>query len=160
MPTQRFITATFAGKSAEAVEAQFACWRASPNPVELDQFCQSVRDNAVSLVLIHYTEWIDRWSSGYHHHSMNALDGKQYSAAILTPDAARAFADSMKTSVVEHEWFVQRLRDAAHGWGGIGEPYRVVVIREVLAPLAEDHEIETAVQTVPAWLLLLASVEP
>ena len=122
MPTQRMITATFAGKSAEFAEAQFARWRGSPNPAELDRFCRSIRDNALSLVIVYYSEWLDRWSSGYHVPGPGTVDGKRYSATSFTPDAASSYAQSIAIPAAEHSCFVQRLRDAAHGWGGIGEP--------------------------------------
>jgi hypothetical protein len=157
MPTQRMITATFAGQSAEFVQAQFERWRVEAEPAELHQFCQRVRQNVLSLVIVYYTEWIDRWSSGYHVPGPNQVDGNRYSATTFTPDAAREYAQSIVTSAAEHRFFVSRLQEAADGWGGVGEPYIVVVIREVLGALAEDSEIEQAAQTLPTWLAELTS---
>ena len=85
------------------------------------------------------------------------MNGNRYSATTFTPDAAREYAQSIVATAAEHRFFVNRLREAADGWGGVGEPYLVVVIREVLGPLAEDGEIAAAAQTVPEWLGSLAS---
>ena len=64
MATQRMTIATFAGTAADAVAGLFRTWRDSPDPGAVDRFSLALRDNALSLPVVYFAEWIDRWLMG------------------------------------------------------------------------------------------------
>ena len=64
MATQRMTVATLAGAAAAVVAKLFAGWRAKPDPDAVDRLCASLRDEGLSLPVVYFSEWADRWSMG------------------------------------------------------------------------------------------------
>jgi len=152
--TQRLTVATLAGRSAVAVAAQFEQWRSAPDPGAVDHFCESIRGHALSLSVLYFAEWVDRWLMGDLVPGPGAVEGRRFQVACLSPAQATGWADRCGSQFAEQGWLASRLREAAAGWGGVAEPYSVVVVREAVGASATDDEVQAAVDSVPAWLAL------
>ena len=152
MATQRLMVATLAGRSAFAVVARFEQWRAIPDPAAVDRMCASVRESALSLPVVYFAEWVDRWLMGDLVPGPDAVEGRRFQAACLSPTQATGWADRCGTQFAEQGWLASRLREAAVGWGSVAEQYAVVVIREAVGASPTDGEVQAAASGVPAWL--------
>jgi hypothetical protein len=150
--TQRLTVATLAGQAAGAVAAEFARWRHAPDPAAVDRLCTAVRDNATSLPVVYFAEWVDHWLMGDLVPGPGAGDGRRFAAACLTPADAAAWADACGGQFPEQGWLAARLREAARGWGSVTDRYAVLVIREVVGASTTDEEVRDALASVPAWL--------
>lgn len=152
MATQRLMVATLAGRSALAIAARFEQWRSTPDPAAVDKLCASIREHALTLPVVYFAEWVDRWLMGDLVPGPEAVEGRRFQAACLSPAQATGWADRCGSQYAEQGWLASRLREAAAGWGGVAEPYAVVVIREVVGAPANDEEVQGAADSVPAWL--------
>ena len=152
MATQRLLVATLAGRSASAVAARFEQWRAIPDPEAVDRMCESIREGALSLPVVYFAEWVDRWLMGDLVPGPGAVQSRRFQAACLSPAQATGWADRCGTQFAEQGWLASRLREAAAGWGSVAEPYAVVVIREVVGASPTDGEVQAAGDSIPAWL--------
>ena len=152
MVTQRLTVATLAGRSAVAVATRFERWRSAPDPAAVDQLCESFREHALSLPVVYFAEWVDRWLMGDLVPGPGAVEGLLFQAACLSPAQAVAWADRCGSQFAEQGWLASRLREAAAGWGGVAEPYTVVVVREAVGASPTDEEVRAAAGAVPAWL--------
>jgi hypothetical protein len=56
--------ATLAGQAAHAVAARSQQWHAIPDAEAVDRLCVSLRENALSLAILYFAEWVDRWLMG------------------------------------------------------------------------------------------------
>ena len=154
MATQRLTVATLAGHSATAVAAQFERWRSASDPAAVDRICGSLCEHSLSLPVVYFAEWVDRWLMGNLVPGPGAVEGRRFQATCLTPAQATEWADECGSQFAEQGWLASRLREAAAGWGGIAEPYSVVVFREAVGASATDDEVQAAADSVPAWLSL------
>ena len=152
MATQRLTVATLAGQAATAVVAQFERWRSAPDPTAVDRLCASIREHALSLPVVYFAEWVDRWLMGDLVPGPGAVEGRRFQAACLAPAQATAWADRCGSQFAEQRWLASRLREAAAGWGGVAEPYAVVVVREAVGASATDDEVQATARSIPAWL--------
>jgi len=152
MATQRLTVATLAGDAAAAVAALFESWRLDPDPAAVDQFCTNLRENVMSLPVVYFCEWVDRWLMGDQIVGADGAEGRQYHAACLSPKQAEALAGRCGNQFQEQQWLAARLREAAAGWGTVAERYVVVVIRQVVGPSTTDDEVKLSLKSVPAWL--------
>lgn len=159
MATQRMMVETLAGQAAVAVTKQFETWRSTPNPEAVDRLCAAIRDNALSLSVVYFTEWVDRWLMGDQVPGPGAVQGGRFQATCLSPAQALDYAGQVVNQHAEQRWLVSRLREAAAGWGGVAEPYAIVIVREVVGPSAGDDEIQAAAQSIPAWLPLATKLD-
>jgi len=150
--TQRLTIATVAGQSAVAVASHFDQWRSAPDPECVDRLCASIRGHAQVLPVVYFTEWVDRWLMGDSVPGPGAVDGRQFQATCLTPDEAVQWAERCGNQFAEQGWLASRLREAAAGWGGVAEPYAVVVVREAVGASVTDDEVQAAADCVPDWL--------
>jgi hypothetical protein len=150
--TQRLTVATLSGQAAVAAAARFDELRAAPAPVEVDRLCVSLREHALSPQVIYFAEWVDRWLMGDLVPGPGAVEGRRFQATCLSPSEAAELADRCGSQFAEQGWLASRLREAAAGWGGVAEPYAVVVVREVVGASVLDDEIRAAAGSVPAWL--------
>jgi hypothetical protein len=157
MATQRLIVATLGGEAATAVVALFRSWSANADPVAIDRFCASLRDNELSLPVVYFSEWADRWLMGDLAPGPAAVEGRRCQAACLSPEQAIAWAGGCGHQSSEQEWLAARLQEAAAGWGSVAEQYAVVVVREVVGPSTTDDEVRASLGSVPAWLSLAVS---
>ncbi len=153
MATQRLTVATLAGQAAVAVAARFDRWRTTPDLAAVDELCAAVRDNALSLPVVYFTEWVDRWLMGNLVPGPGAVVGRRFQATALTPEQALAWADQCGTQFAEQGWLAARLREAAACQVTAVEQYTVVVIRETLGPSVSDDEIAATLNSVPPWLV-------
>jgi hypothetical protein len=154
MATQRMTVATIVGEAGTAVAALFQAWRDSPTPPEaasVDRFCEQLRANGSKLPVVYFCEWLDRWLMGDQVPGPDAVEGRRFQVACLSPVQAGAWADRLGHQHTEQEWFAGRLRESTQ-WGWVAEQFTVVVIREVLGPSTTDEEVKAALQGVPAWL--------
>jgi hypothetical protein len=87
----------------------------------------------------------------------NAVEGRRFQAACLSPEQAVAWASQCGDQFSEQEWLAARLREAAAGWGTVAEQYAVVVIREVLGGSTTDEEVQASLDSVPEWLASLST---
>jgi hypothetical protein len=140
--TQRLTVATLAGRAAAAVAARFEQWRTVPDPEGIDQFCTAIREHALSLPVVYFTEWVDRWLMGDTVPGPNALEGRRFQASVVTPEQAIAWADRCGHQFPEQQWLACRLREAAR---------TVVIIREVCGLSTTDTEVRAALGSVPDW---------
>ena len=152
MATQRLTVATLAGQAAAAVADRFRQWRNVPAPDALDRFCAAVREHALSLPIVYFAEWVDRWLMGDDVPGPGAVEGRQFQATCLSPAQANAWAARCGSQFVEQGWLAARLREAAAGCGTVADEYAVVVIREAVRPSTTDEEVSAALSGVPAWL--------
>jgi hypothetical protein len=150
--TQRLTVATLAGRSAVVVATRFELWRSLPDPAAVDGLCDSIREHALSLPVVYFAEWVDRWLMGNLVPGPGAVEGRRFQAACLSPAEALGWADRCGRQFAEQEWLASRLREAAAGWGGIAEPYSVVVVRETVGASVTDDEVEAVANRIPAWL--------
>ncbi len=153
MATQRLTVATLAGQSAIAVATRFDEWRSVADPVAVDQLCASIREHALSLPVVYFTEWVDRGLMGDLVPGPNKVEGHRTQATCLSSAEAVAWAERCGGQFAEHGWLASRLREAAGGWSGVGEPYAVVIVREVVWASVTDDEVRAAAASVPPWLL-------
>ena len=152
MATQRLTVATLAGLAADAAGDQFRAWRDSPDPGAVDRFCLALRDSALSLPVVYFAEWVDRWLMGDTVPGPGACEGRIFQAACLTPEQAVEWAERCGRQFQEYEWFAARLREASAGWGTVADLYAVVVVREVVGPSTTDDEVRASLGSVPDWL--------
>jgi hypothetical protein len=149
---QRLTVVTVAGNSAVAIIERFNQLRSVPDAELLDQLCETVRNECVSLPIIYFTEWLDRWSMGNLVPGPGAVEGGRFQATTLAPGEALAWADQCGRQHQEQEWFAARLREAATAWEGMAEQYVVIVVREVIGGSTTDGELRDSFSRVPAWL--------
>lgn len=152
MATQRLTVVTLAGQSAIAVFSRFDQWRAAPFPDAVDQFCITILDHALSLPIVYFANWCDRWLSGNIVPGPKTVEGRRFEATCLSPAQAIAWAEQCGSQFAEHCWFAARLREASGGWGEIPGDFAIVVIREVVGALTTDEEVRSAMDSVPTWL--------
>jgi hypothetical protein len=152
MATQRLMVATLAGKAAIAVSDLFARWRATPDPVAVDELALALREHGYSLPVVSFSEWVDRWLMGDLVPGPGAVRGQHVEATCLGPLQAVAWAGPLGHSSPEQRWLAARPREAAAGWEEGTTPCAVVVVREVLGPSATDEEVRLSLGCVPPWL--------
>jgi hypothetical protein len=148
--TQRLTVATLAGKAALAVTAQFEQWRGSPSPDAVDRLCAAIRENSLSLPVVYFAEWVDRWSMGNLVPGPGTVEGQRFQATCLSPAQATVWADGCGGQFAEQGWLAARLREAAVGM--VTEACAVVVIREVVGASTTDEEVHASMGGLPAWL--------
>lgn len=151
MATQRMTVATLIGATAAIVAKLFAGWRAQPDPAGVDQLCTSLRDECLSLPVVYFSEWVDRWSMGDLLPD-EVVEGRQYQAVCLLPAQAEACAARCGQQFFEQGWLAARLREAAINCASIAEQRVVVVLREVVGPTTIDEEVRQSLSVIPAWL--------
>jgi hypothetical protein len=134
------------------VAARFEQWRSVPDPAAVDRFCQALREHALELPVVYFAEWVDRWLMGDQVPGPGKVEGQQFQAALFSPDDARAWADRCDCQFPEQGWLAGRLREAAAGWGKVGEHYAMVVLRDMVGPSTDDDEVRAALNTIPPWL--------
>jgi len=117
----------------------------------VDLFCATLRENGLSLPIVYFCEWVDRWLMFDLVPGPEPAKGERYQVACFQPDEALAWAGQCGHQFPEQEWLASRLREAAAGWGG-AECRAVVVIREVLGGSTSDEEVEACLGVVPEWL--------
>jgi len=144
--------ATLAGDASDVVFSFFSSIPSGPEPNSLDRFCDSISDNRLSLPIVYFCEWVDRWLMGDRVPGPNAKEGKKYQASCMTPAEANAWAEKCGTQFQEQLSFAARLREAAMGWGTVADRYAIVVIREVLHLSTGDDEVRKSLRGVPGWL--------
>lgn len=152
MATQRLMIATLAEAAANQVRDVFSGWRTNPDPAALDRFCVALRDNCLSLSVLYFAEWVDRWLMGDLIPGPDACEGSRFQAACMSPNEARAWAGRCGQQFPEQESLAARLREAAAAWEGTLEPRVVLVVREVVGPSATDEEIIASLRQAPPWL--------
>lgn len=153
MATQRLIVATLAGAAADALFVHFERCRQTPDPGAIDRVCATIREHALSLPIVYFTEWVDHWLMGDEVPGPGAVEGQRFQASCLTPDQTRAWVERCGNQFAEQEWLTVRFREAANGWGPVADRYAVVVIREVTGPSVGDDEVRATLGHTPAWLL-------
>ena len=144
--------AAIAGQAAVAVAARFEQWRSAPDPEEIDGLCIAIREHALSLHILYFAEWVDRWHMGDKVPGPRAVEGSRFQAAIMSPHQATEWADRCGHQFEEEEWLACRLREAATAWYSLTEQRTVVVIREVTDASTLDDEVRAALDRVPEWL--------
>src|SRR5262249_31837124 len=110
------MVATLAGQSAVAVAARFEQWRAASDPVAVAGLCASVGGHALSLPVVYFAEWVDRWLMG--DSIPGVVEGRRFQVACLSPVQAVGWADLCGSQFAEQGWLARRLREASAGWGG------------------------------------------
>lgn len=61
---QRMMIAALAGDSTDAPFAFFNALMFDADAMALDCFCSSISDNRLSLPIVYFCEWVDRWLMG------------------------------------------------------------------------------------------------
>ncbi len=148
---QRMMIATLAGDAADTAIAFFGAFQSAADPTAFDRFCIAISDNRLSLPIVYFCEWIDRWLMGDRVPGPNAKQGVKYQASCMTPEEADAWAEKCGTQFQEQLSFAARLREAALGWGTVTDRYAIVVIRDVLHLSTGDDEVELSLRGLPSW---------
>ena len=117
----------------------------------MDQLCLAIRENALSLSVVYFAEWVDRWLMGDAVPGPDRVEGRRFQAANLNPEQAHEWASRRGDQFPEQQWLARRLNEATRGGGEFGQT-TVVVIREVVGPSATDDELQEALGAVPEWL--------
>ncbi len=151
MATQRMTVATLIGDASDVVTKLFAGWLATPDAAAVDQFCASLREHYLSLPVVYFSEWADRWSMG-DSLSGDVVEGRRYQALCLSPEQAEACAARCGQQFFEQGWLASRLREAAVDCASIAERTVVVLLREVVGPTTIDEEVRRSLCIIPAWL--------
>jgi hypothetical protein len=151
MATQRMTVATLIGAAAAVVAKLIAGWRAKPDPAAVDQFCASLRVHGLSLPVVYFSEWADRWSMGNLMPS-GVVEGRRCQAVCLSPEQAEASAARCGRQFFEQGWLAARLREAAIDCASVAEQCVVVLLREVVGPTTTDEELRRSLSVVPEWL--------
>ena len=151
MATQRMTVATLIGAAAGVVADLFAGWRSKPDPAAVDKICASLRDHYLSLPVVYFSEWADRWSMG---DSLpgDVVEGRRYQAVCLSPEQANECASRCGQQFFEQGWLAARLREAALDCASVAEQSVVVLLREVVGPTTIDEEVRRSLSVIPAWL--------
>lgn len=155
MASQRLFIAAIAGETAAKTASLFALWRADSSTADklaVDGFCAALRENADSIHVLYYSEWIDRWLMGDRVPGPGMVKGRRFQATCLSRAEAIDCAAHCGGQFQEEEWLGARLREAALAWNDLVEPITVVVVRQVLDGSATDEEIRAALGVVPSWL--------
>src|SRR5262249_3266120 len=154
MATQRLTVATVGGASAVAVAALVRSLRTASDPATVDRFCTALREHGMSLPIVYFCEWLDRWLMGDLVTGPEAVEGRQFQATCISPEQALAWADRCPCQFSEQHWLAARLREAAAVWAA-GEPRVVIVIRKALGASTTDEEVKESLRMVPEWLSAL-----
>src|SRR5205809_4781704 len=152
MATQRMTVATLAGDSAAAVTALFRSWRTGYDPAAVDRFCAALRDNGLSLPIVYFCEWIDRWLMGDLVPGPEAVAGHRFEATCGTTREAAEWSRRCGNQFPEQLWLAARLRESAEAWSSLIPEAVVVVLREPLGPSTLDEEVTASLDHVPQWL--------
>ena len=110
MATQRLTMATLAGQSAAVVAARFDQWRSAPDPAAVDRLCAAIRKHALSLPVVYFAEWVDRWLMGDSVPGPGAVEGRRFQATCLSPGQAAGWAGRCGGQFAEQGWLAARLR--------------------------------------------------
>lgn len=124
--------------------------------MEVNRFCVALREHSLSLSVVYFAEWVDRWLMGDEVPGPDAVEGRRYSAVCLSPEQAMAWADGRANQFSEQHWFASRLREAATAWDADAGKV-VVILREVVGASASD--VEVCMAGVPEWLSALCHPE-
>jgi hypothetical protein len=151
MATQRMTVATLVGAAAAVVIKLFAGWRSNADPAAVDQLCVSLRDHYLSLPVVYFSEWVDRWSMGDALPG-DGVEGRRYKAVCLSPEQARVCAARCGEQFFEQGWLAARLREAAIDCASVAEEGVVLLLREVVGPTTIDQEVRRSLSVIPAWL--------
>jgi hypothetical protein len=143
---------TLAGQAAVGVAARFEQWRTAQDPEAIDRLCIAIRDHALSLHILYFAEWVDRWHMGDKVPGPGAVEGRRFQAAIMAPNQATEWADRCGHQFDEEEWLANRLREAVAVWPSLTGQRAVVVIREVTDASTLDDDVRAALDRVPDWL--------
>jgi hypothetical protein len=139
---------------------------------EMDRFASSLKTHGHELPVLFFNESVDHW-----------LMGSDYDRWLLPRDGPRAIklhgdrhelwcyplpddgilAESLQRASrsnrirertwQEERWFRLQLLEAVLAWEPLVEVGAIVVLREVLGGLVEDHEVEEAMKIVPGWVV-------
>jgi hypothetical protein len=164
---QRISLAKLGGAAARAVAGLFQRWEQARQddefPVEvqleLDAFAVALRAHSAELPIVYFSEWIDMWSMGdlipaLGNEKAITILGRRYEACCHHPNI------SVKATTIGGEppqetiWLMHRLEEAKDAWAELVSEWVVVILREPLGPLVEDHEREAALLQCPNWLTL------
>ena len=153
MASQRLFIATLAGEAAAVTANLFLSWRtAAPAADTVDCFCAAIRANAMSLPVVYFSEWVDRWLMGDLVPGPGTVEGRRFQTTCLSREKAVEWAGRCDSQCQEQVWLATRLREAAAAWTGLADRAVIVVVREVLEVSATDEEVQAALGLVPAWL--------
>jgi hypothetical protein len=155
MALQRLYIATLAGEAAEATVNLFRSWRNAVPAVDtaaVDRLCVSLRNNAASLPIVYFSEWIDRWLMGDRVPGPGVIEGKRFQATSFSRAEAIDWASQCGNQFQEHDWLATRLREAASAWSGLVDQVVIVVVREVFDVSTKDDELRASLSAVPRWL--------
>ena len=161
MPTQRITIVKLGGISAEVVCERLKEWTRD----ELDAFADELRTHALTLPVLHFVEWVDRWSmgdvfarwltpsgsSGPLHFIANRYELYAYNL----PDDGRLETHLMNAGTQEcseANWFVQRLLETTLAWNAVAERSVILVLRMITDTSVSDCEVTASLQVVPKWL--------
>jgi hypothetical protein len=147
--TQRLTVATLAGQAAAAATARFEQWRARPGgggpALRVDPRSRPVLAGGVLRRVG------GPLADGRSGPRPRRDRGPAVSGRLLFATQATGWAERCGDQFAEQAWLANRLREAAAGWGGMAEPYAVVV-REAVGASVTDDEVQAAAETVPSWL--------
>jgi hypothetical protein len=129
-----------------------------------DDFAVQLRAHAFDLAVLHYVEWLDRWSM--HDHFVRwltppcgpmplAIAANQHEVfAYALPDEGRLaayLASAGPQQFDETDWFLTRLREAVTAGEKLVPRALIVVLRHSLGASVLDEEVTASLRTVPVW---------
>ncbi len=161
LATQRITIAKLGGISAEVVCERLKVWTHE----QLDAFADELRMHALSLPVLHFVEWVDRWSMGDVFERwltppgssgpLNIMANRYEVFAYNLPDDGRLerhLTNAGNQQWPESNWFVQRLLEATQVWNGVVERSVILVLRMVTETSISDEEVTASLVIVPNWI--------
>ncbi len=181
MATQRVTVAKLGGRAADVVLLRLKEWasaRQTNDPTEwsseqwpsivrrrADAFADRLRTHALSLAVVHFSEWADLWSMGdLFLRLLTPPDGQcpliihadrfeVYGYGL--PDGGRLDRHLARTGpqqFPESGWLVWQLQEAIRAGQELVDRAALVVLREVVGGIVTDEELSDSLSLVPDWL--------
>ena len=134
---------------------------------EMRQFAQFIRTNVGQLPIVFWNEHVDMWSMGdvfrnaFPWNASSLFDVESDNALSLLcyaiPDGGLLHAHLGRQLrrmglAQEAKWYVRVLQEAATARCPVVEEAAIVVVRQVIAGLVTDDEVEKARHLIPEWL--------
>lgn len=131
-----------------------------------DDFAERLRKHASDLPVLHFVEWVDRWSMGdlFDRWLMPPdssgpvrVHGNRFVLfAHSLPDGdklAEYLAAAEPQQFDETDWFISRLREAVAAWDKLAQHSTVVILRFVVDASTDDEVVAESMRTCPDWLV-------
>jgi hypothetical protein len=164
------VVATLRGWAATRTSDSESEWSGDQWPAHVrdrvDDLAELIRSHSTAPPVIHFIEWIDRWSMFPDFERwLTPPDGpvpiklvanRYVVYAYVLPDSSRLksyLKTAGKQQFPESDWYVRRLGEAVAAWERLIDKAVLVVLRWPFEGSWSDDEIRDSLSGVPDWLL-------